>query len=30
MRAQQIATFDEVRWAIMESNGTISFIKKAS
>ena len=30
MRAQQIATFDEVRWAILESNGTISFIKKAS
>jgi uncharacterized membrane protein YcaP (DUF421 family) len=30
MRAQQIATFDEVRWAILESNGTISFIKKTS
>jgi uncharacterized membrane protein YcaP (DUF421 family) len=30
MRAQQIARFDEVRWAILESNGTISFIKKAS
>jgi uncharacterized membrane protein YcaP (DUF421 family) len=30
MRLQQIATFDEVRWAILESNGTISFVKKAS
>ena len=30
MRTQQIATFDEVQWAILESNGTISFIKKAS
>jgi uncharacterized membrane protein YcaP (DUF421 family) len=30
MRAQQIAAFDEVKWAILESNGTISFIKKAS
>jgi uncharacterized membrane protein YcaP (DUF421 family) len=30
MRAQQIAVFDEVKWAILESNGTISFIKKAS
>jgi uncharacterized membrane protein YcaP (DUF421 family) len=30
MRVQQIAAFDEVKWAILESNGTISFIKKAS
>jgi uncharacterized membrane protein YcaP (DUF421 family) len=30
MRAQQISAFDEVKWAILESNGTISFIKKAS
>src|SRR5947207_2860087 len=30
MRSQQIAAFDEVKWAILESNGTISFIKKAS
>jgi uncharacterized membrane protein YcaP (DUF421 family) len=30
MRAQQIATFDEVRWAILESNGTISFIQRPS
>jgi uncharacterized membrane protein YcaP (DUF421 family) len=30
MRAQQIAVFDEVKWAILESNGAISFIKKAS
>ena len=30
MRAQQIATFDQVQWAILESNGTISFIQKAS
>jgi uncharacterized membrane protein YcaP (DUF421 family) len=30
MRAQQIATFDQVQWAILESNGTISFIQKPS
>lgn len=30
MRTQQIATFDQVQWAILESNGTISFIQKAS
>jgi uncharacterized membrane protein YcaP (DUF421 family) len=29
MRGQQIATFDEVEWAILEANGTISFIKKS-
>jgi uncharacterized membrane protein YcaP (DUF421 family) len=29
MRVQQIGTFDEVAWAILESNGSISFIKKA-
>jgi len=28
MRTQQIASFDEVQWAILESNGTVSFIKK--
>jgi len=28
MRLQQIATFDEVQWAIVENNGSISFIKK--
>src|SRR5205814_9197229 len=30
MRTQQIAAFDQVQWAILESNGTISFIPKAS
>jgi uncharacterized membrane protein YcaP (DUF421 family) len=30
MRTQQIPTFDQVQWAILESNGTISFIQKAS
>ena len=30
MRTQQIPTFDQVQWAILESNGTISFIEKAS
>jgi len=30
MRAQQIAAFDQVQWAILESNGTISFIQKPS
>jgi uncharacterized membrane protein YcaP (DUF421 family) len=29
MRGQQIAAFDEVEWAILEANGTISFIKKS-
>ena len=30
MRAQEIAAFDQVQWAILESNGTISFIQKPS
>ncbi len=29
MRMQQIATFDEVQWAILESSGSISFVKKS-
>jgi uncharacterized membrane protein YcaP (DUF421 family) len=28
MRMQQIASFDEVAWAILEANGQISFVKK--
>ena len=28
MRVQQIGTFDEVQWAILETNGQISFVKK--
>jgi uncharacterized membrane protein YcaP (DUF421 family) len=28
MRAQQIASVEDVEWAILESNGTISFIPK--
>ena len=28
MRMQQIASFDEVQWAILENNGTMSFVKK--
>ena len=28
MRLQQIASFDEVRWAILEPSGSISFIEK--
>src|SRR3954451_24026454 len=28
MRMQQIASFDEVQWAIVENNGRISFIKR--
>jgi uncharacterized membrane protein YcaP (DUF421 family) len=28
MRQQQIASLDEVEWAILEANGTVSFIKK--
>ena len=28
MRVQQIASFDDVEWAILETNGTISFVKK--
>jgi uncharacterized membrane protein YcaP (DUF421 family) len=29
MRQQQIASLDEVDWAIIEANGSISFIKKS-
>jgi uncharacterized membrane protein YcaP (DUF421 family) len=28
MRQQQIGSLDEVEWGILESNGSISFIKK--
>jgi uncharacterized membrane protein YcaP (DUF421 family) len=28
MRMQQIASFDEVQWAIVENKGQISFVKK--
>ena len=28
MRVQQIGSFDEVQWAILETNGQISFVKK--
>ncbi len=28
MRMQQIASFDEVRWGILENNGQITFVKK--
>ena len=28
MRMQQIGSFDDVEWAIVENNGTISFVKK--
>jgi uncharacterized membrane protein YcaP (DUF421 family) len=28
MRLQQIVSFDDVRWAILEANGQISFIEK--
>jgi uncharacterized membrane protein YcaP (DUF421 family) len=27
---QQIASFDEVQWAILETNGSISFVQKPS
>lgn len=30
MRLQQIASFDDIRWAILEANGRISFVEKAS
>ena len=30
MRMQQIASFDEVQWGILETNGSISFVKKGS
>jgi uncharacterized membrane protein YcaP (DUF421 family) len=29
MRGQQIASFDEVKWAILERNGDVNFIKKS-
>jgi uncharacterized membrane protein YcaP (DUF421 family) len=29
MRRQSIATLDEVQWAVMETSGSISFIKKS-
>ncbi len=29
MRQQQIASFDDVEWAILEANGRISFIEKS-
>ena len=28
MRGQQLASFDDVAWAVLESNGKISFIPK--
>ena len=30
MLIQQIASFDEVQWGILETNGSISFVKKGS
>jgi uncharacterized membrane protein YcaP (DUF421 family) len=30
MRLQQIMAFDDVRWAILEANGRISFIEKST
>jgi uncharacterized membrane protein YcaP (DUF421 family) len=30
MRLQQIMSFDDVRWAILEANGRIGFIEKKS
>ena len=30
MRLQQIASFDDVAWAILETNGSISFVEKKS
>ncbi len=29
-RMSEIASFDEIRWAVLETNGDISFIKQAS
>ncbi len=28
-RLQQIASLDEIQWAVLESNGKISFVKKS-
>jgi uncharacterized membrane protein YcaP (DUF421 family) len=28
MRIQQIANFEDVQWGILESNGSVSFVKK--
>ena len=30
MRGQQIAKFDDVEWAVVETSGKITFIKKAA
>ena len=30
MRTQQIASFSEVQWGILETNGSMSFVKKQS
>jgi uncharacterized membrane protein YcaP (DUF421 family) len=27
-RLQQIASLDEIQWAVLESNGKVSFVKK--
>ena len=28
-RLQQIASLDEIRWAVLESNGKVSFVTKS-